>query len=447
MRIVLLSGGSGKRLWPLSNDSRSKQFLRVLEGPDGGLESMVQRVWRQLARVGLQSDTVVATSRSQVDILYNQIGSHVPVVIEPERRDTFPAIALAVSYLHSVVGVGREETVAVLPVDSYVEDPFFAKVLELKRIVEKEERNLALIGVEPTFPSAKYGYIVPEAEAGGAFRTVSHFREKPSEEEAARLIGQGALWNCGVFAFRVGWLLGHVEQLHLPPGFEELRRRYAELPKISFDHQVVEKAERIAVLPYRESWKDLGTWNTLTEEMDTPLIGKGSLSHDSKNTHLINELEIPVAVLGISDAVVAASPDGILVSDKAASPRLKEVLTFEQRLMYEECPWGWYRVTDYNRYDEETEMLTRRMSVKAGKGFEPHYHRKRQEVWTILFGHGEAVLDGVSRPVNPGDVVLIPPLVKHSLRAATDLELIEVQSGPELTEEDVWAEAAQAKAY
>ncbi|MBB6732271.1 sugar phosphate nucleotidyltransferase [Cohnella zeiphila] len=441
MKIVLLSGGSGKRLWPLSNDSRSKQFLKVLETPSGGLESMVQRVWRQLERVGLQSDAVVATSRSQVDILYSQIGPQVPVVMEPERRDTFPAIALAVSYLHSVEGMGEDEAVAVLPVDSYVEDHFFSKVQELREIVESSESDLALIGVEPTFPSEKYGYIVPVPESGEEkpYQAVSHFREKPPEEEAARLIGRNALWNCGVFAFRVGWLVQQVEKLGIPTAFEDLKRRYGELPKISFDHQVVEKTERIAVLPYRGSWKDLGTWNTLSEEMDTPLIGKGSLSHDSKNTHLINELDIPVAVLGISDAVVAVSPDGILVSDKGASPRLKEVLTFDQRTMYEECPWGWYRVTDYNRYDEESEMLTRRMSIRAGKGLESHFHRKRQEVWTVLFGEGEIELDGERKPIRAGDVIRISPMVRHSLTAATDLELMEVQSGPELTEADVWA--------
>ncbi|MBB6693240.1 cupin domain-containing protein [Cohnella xylanilytica] len=440
MKLILLSGGSGKRLWPLSNDSRSKQFLKVLAGPEDRLESMVQRVWRQLEQVGLQSSAIVATSRSQVDILHNQIGHDVPVVMEPERRDTFPAIALAVSYIHSELKAGENEAVAVLPVDSYVEDHFFSKVLQLQRMVEGGGADLALIGVEPTFPSAKYGYIVPEegGDKTAEFRKVSHFHEKPVETVAAELIARGALWNCGVFAFRIGWLVRQIEQLQFPTDYSELKGRYEELPKISFDQQIVEKTGNIAVLPYDGSWKDLGTWNTLTEEMDTPLIGKGTISVDSENTHLINELDIPVAILGVPNAVVAVSPDGVLVSDKAASPRLKEVLTFDQRLMYEECPWGWYRVLDYKRYGEETEMLTKRVSIAAGRKIRSHYHKRRQEVWTILFGEGEVTVGGETRAVRAGDVVTIAPLVRHGIRAVSELELVEVQTGSEVTDEDIW---------
>ncbi|MBB6638169.1 sugar phosphate nucleotidyltransferase [Cohnella thailandensis] len=439
MRIILLSGGSGRRLWPLSNDSRSKQFLKVLTDPRGNPESMIQRVWRQLLQADLQTNAVVATSRAQVDILYSQIGASVPLVIEPERRDTFPAVALSVAYLSSVEGVGRHEAVAVLPVDSHVEDHFFCKVMELRTIVQSGKADLALIGVEPTLPSSKYGYIVPQflpEQAIEPHLRVSHFQEKPSEEQATWLLLQGALWNCGVFAFRIGWMLDHIESLGLPTDYEKLRSSYGQLPRISFDHQVVEKTRNVSVLPYDGSWKDLGTWNTLTEEMDANLIGKGTISADSHNTHLINELDIPVAVLGISDAVVAVSPDGILVSDKAASPRLKEVLTIDQRPMYEECPWGWYRVIDYNHYDSQSEMLTRRMNIHPGKKIPKHLHNRREELWLILYGEGEAELDGDRRMVREGDTLLIPPGTEHALQAHTRMEVMEIQRGMELTEED-----------
>ncbi|MET3937909.1 mannose-1-phosphate guanylyltransferase [Paenibacillus sp. PvP094] len=161
MRIVLLSGGSGKRLWPLSNDTRSKQFLKVLEGPQGQSESMVQRVWRQLQQTGLSELATIATSKPQVEILRSQLGEEVDLVVEPERRDTFPAIALTAVYLYSVQGVGLNETVAILPVDPYVEESFFYKVTELEQVLEISGAELALIGVQPTHPSEKYGYIVP----------------------------------------------------------------------------------------------------------------------------------------------------------------------------------------------------------------------------------------------------------------------------------------------
>ena len=152
MKLILLSGGSGKRLWPLSNDARSKQFLKVLEGKNQRKESMVQRVWRQLDSVNLQDSTVIATSKSQVDMIYSQLGYQVPLIIEPSRRDTFPAIALAASYLYSVEKVELNEIVAVLPVDPYVEKSFFENVKGLEGVLKVSGANLALVGVEPTLP-------------------------------------------------------------------------------------------------------------------------------------------------------------------------------------------------------------------------------------------------------------------------------------------------------
>ncbi|WP_407307995.1 sugar phosphate nucleotidyltransferase [Desulfosporosinus sp. SB140] len=127
MRLVLLSGGSGKRLWPTSNDSRSKQFLRVLNNGSGGLESMVQRVWGQLKALGLDDSAMIVTDRSQVDILQSQLGESIKMVVEPGRRDTYPAITLAATYLYSVERVGIQEVVAVIPADSFVEEPFFGE--------------------------------------------------------------------------------------------------------------------------------------------------------------------------------------------------------------------------------------------------------------------------------------------------------------------------------
>ena len=184
MKLVLLSGGSGKRLWPLSNDSRSKQFLKVLAGPTGNPESMVQRVWRQLGDAGLTESSYLATGRGQVEMIQNQIDPGVPIIVEPERRDTFPAIALTATYLYSVEGVSPDEIVAILPVDPFVEGEFFTEILELENVLVSSGANLALIGVVPTHPSEKYGYIVPES--GSTFTPgqplkVSHFQEKPAE--------------------------------------------------------------------------------------------------------------------------------------------------------------------------------------------------------------------------------------------------------------------------
>ncbi|RST74166.1 mannose-1-phosphate guanylyltransferase [Siminovitchia acidinfaciens] len=439
MKLVLLSGGSGKRLWPLSNDARSKQFLKVLEGTSSKHESMVQRVWRQLSSVGLQESAVIATSSSQVDMIHSQLGFDVPLVIEPSRRDTFPAIALSASFLFSVEQVDLDETVIVLPVDPFVEERFFNRVKDLGSTLKESGADLALIGVQPTFPSSKYGYIVPEK---GKFKTgyqfVRHFIEKPDEEKAQRLIDQGANWNCGVFAFKLGYLLSILENKGLPIMYDKLKSQYNELPKISFDYEVVEKAKQIAVISYDGYWKDLGTWNTLTEEMASEQIGKGVVCDNSANTHLINELDIPVTVLGISNAVIAVSPDGILVTDKASSPKVKELLgDINQRPMFEERRWGWYRVLDHVTFDDGREVLTKRIGVSAGKNLSYQKHSYRNEVWTIIKGEGEFAFNDEIRPIKAGDVLHIEIGDLHGIKAITDLEFIEVQTGTNLVEEDI----------
>lgn len=439
MKLVLLSGGSGKRLWPLSNDSRSKQFLKVLENEESNLQSMVQRVWSQISNVGLANSTVIATGKSQEDMIKSQLGNEAGLIIEPCRRDTFPAIALAASYVYSIKEASLDEIVAILPVDPYVDDAFFSRVKDLETVVQDSDADLALIGVMPTYPSSKYGYIVPTAsQSEKDYLPVQRFTEKPSEAAASDLINDGALWNCGVFAFKLGYVISILEEKGLPTHYEQLLKQYAKLPKISFDYEVVEKTKNIVVLPYDGYWKDLGTWNTLTEEMATEQIGKGAISEDSKNVHLINELDIPVTVLGASNLVVAVSPDGILVSDKEASPRVKELVgEFENRPMYEERRWGWYRVLDYTKFDEEKEVLTKRIGVDAGKNLSYQLHDYRDEVWTIIKGEGQFILNDKVSTVRTGDVLQIQAGGKHAIKATTNLEIIEVQTGSQLIEEDI----------
>lgn len=438
MKLILLSGGSGKRLWPLSNDSRSKQFLKVLNNEENELQSMVQRVWNQLGKLGLADSTIIATSKMQVEMIQSQLAKNVPVVLEPERRDTFPAIALAASYLYSKQGTSLDEVVGVLPVDPYVEDRFFSRLLDLEEVLKSSDAELALMGVEPTFPSEKYGYIVPnKEESTSELVKVSHFKEKPKEEEAKELLEQQALWNCGVFAFKLSKIIKLLEQKGLPTDYDELSLNYGLLPKISFDYEVVEKTQNIVALPYDGGWKDLGTWNTLTEEMGTAILGKANVSSDSQNAHIINELDIPISVLGLSNIIVAASPDGILVTDKEASPRVKELIgNLEQRPMYEERRWGWYRVLDHTKYENGTEVLTKRINISAGKNLSYQYHNYRQEVWTIVNGEGVVLLNDEFRVIRSGDVVEIPVGVNHAVKAVTDLEFIEVQTGIQLVEED-----------
>ncbi|MBQ8816395.1 MAG: mannose-1-phosphate guanylyltransferase, partial [Lachnospiraceae bacterium] len=314
MNIVLLSGGSGKRLWPLSNDIRSKQFIKIFKTPEGAYESMVQRVYRQIKSVDLEAKVTIATSKSQVSAIHNQVGEGVGVCVEPCRRDTFPAIVLAAAYLHDVQGIAPEEAVVVCPVDPYVNDDYFMALKELSHLAEEGQANLVLMGIEPTYPSEKYGYIIP----GNAdtVSTVSTFKEKPDARTAAGYIAQGALWNGGVFAFKLKYLLEKAHELIDFTDYEDLYQKYDTLTKISFDYAVVEKEAHIQVMRFAGEWKDLGTWNTLTEAMEEPNVGEAIFNETCDNVHVVNELDMPVLCMGLKDMVISASPEGILVSDK-----------------------------------------------------------------------------------------------------------------------------------
>ena len=345
MNIILLSGGSGKRLWPLSNDIRSKQFIKIFKTENGQYESMVQRVYRQIMKTDPNATVTIATSRTQVSSIHNQLGEKAGISVEPCRRDTFPAIALATAYLHDVQGVPKEETVVVCPVDPYVEEDYFAAIKQLGERASRTDANLVLMGIEPTYPSEKYGYIIPESSS--QVSRVSTFKEKPDMETAGDYIRQGALWNGGVFAYRLRYVLDKARELMGSADYEDLFNRYDTLDKISFDYAVVEKEPRIEVMRFAGQWKDLGTWNTLTESMEDTSIGKAMMDETCANVHVSNELDVPVLAMGLQDVVISASPEGILVSDKARSSYIKPFVDkIHQHIMFADKSWGSFRVLD-----------------------------------------------------------------------------------------------------
>ena len=439
MQIILLSGGSGKRLWPLSNSTRSKQFLQLLQDPDGKKESMVQRVVRQIGESSLDASVTIATSASQRDFIETQLGATVDVVTEPERRETFPAIALSVSYLASQKGCSRDEVVVVMPCDTFTEALYFKAIADMAALVEQDVANLVLMGVSATHASADFGYVLPvTAVADASYKKVGRFIEKPTEKKAQELISQGAYWNGGVFAFRLGYMMDIVERYVPNTGFVELRERYGELPKISFDYEVAEKATSVAMVTYNGKWKDLGDWNALVKELPAHAMGKVILGSDVEGSTVINELSLPVVCDGVNNVVVAAGHDGILVCSRESSEYIKQYVDpIHMRPMFEERRWGTYRVLDDARYADGSHSLTKSITLHPGKYISYQIHHHRTEVWTFVEGEGLFVLDGEVRHVKAGDTVIIPVEHYHSIKALTELTFIEVQMGNPLIEEDI----------
>ena len=430
MNLVLLSGGSGQRLWPLSNEVRSKQFIKIFHNEKGELESMVQRIYRQIKAVDPDATITIATSKSQVSAIHNQLGENVGISIEPCRRDTFPAIALAAAYLKDVQGVGEEEPVVVCPVDPYVESNYFEALKTLSERAAVSPANLVLMGIEPTYPSEKYGYIIPTSKDSPS--KVSMFKEKPTQDVAAQYIAQGALWNGGVFAFKLGYVLNRAHELIDFVDYNDLFDKYETLTKISFDYAVVEHEPEIEVIRFAGTWADLGTWNTLTEALDSRAIGKAIFDDTCENVHVVNELNVPILCMGLKNMVVSASPEGILVSDKEQSSNIKPyVSALDNQIKFAEKSWGSFRVLDV----QDGSMIVK-VTLNPGQRMNYHSHQFRNEVWTVIAGEGRTIVDGMEQKIRVGDVITMAAGCRHTVIAETELQLIEIQLGKEISVHD-----------
>ena len=430
MNIILLSGGSGKRLWPLSNDVRSKQFIKLFKDEEGNSESMVQRVYRQITTVDPDAKITIATSKSQASAIKNQLGESVSICVEPCRRDTFPAIVLAAAYLHDELGVDENEPVVVCPVDPYVDYSYYESVKELDELAKQGKRSITLMGIEPTCPSEKYGYIIPESR--DKVSEVKEFKEKPDIETAKKYIAQNALWNAGIFAFKLSYLLDKAHGMVEFEDYRDLYNKYESLQKISFDYAVVEKEPSIQVMRYTGDWKDVGTWNMMAEVMADKTKGKVMLDDACENTNVVNELNIPILCMGCKNMIIAASGDGILISDRECSANMKPyVEKIETSAMYAEKSWGSYTVIDV-----QPGSMTVKLSMKAGEKMSYHMHNYREEVWTVVSGKGKATVDGMEQMLRNGDVITIAAGCKHTVEAVTALDIIEVQLGDEISVSD-----------
>lgn len=446
MKIVLLSGGSGKRLWPLSNSVMSKQFLEILPTNDGKKESMVQRVCRQIRKYNKEKIFVVAPE-FQKDLIQQQLGDDVEFVSEPYRRGTYNAIQLACSRIIKNISPDKfikgpqidlsnaykaidaesviqdneytycrclNEQVCVIPIDIFVEDDFFNILDDIEKSIKTSSKMITLVGIKPTYPSTNYGYIVPD-------KAKYLFFEKPNKEKAQEYINLGGLWNAGIFGFSLE-MYRYLEE-------DFVRHHYVNRPDISFDCAVCEKTDSISVVEYNGEWKDIGTWSTLSEEIDSY---QGIISQENcTNTTIINTLNKPLIALGLDNAVVAVTHDGIIVSNKDESYKVKNYVK-DSKPFFEKRRWGEYYILDYG-----DGFLTKRLKINAGKSISYQVHNHRKEVWTIVSGEGILTINDLQRCVRSGDTIVIDIGEKHKLSATSDITFIETQLGDILEESDI----------
>lgn len=437
MYYALLSGGSGKRLWPLSNEARPKQYIKLVNRETNSMErcSMLQRVWEQLLEADMTENTIIVAGEEQKELIYSQVGN-VQIATEPMRRDTFGAVLLTCAYLYSCMGATREDYVAVMPIDPYTEGAYFQAVKGLEAVMKVSGADIGLLGAVPSYPATKYGYMLP-GEGKEDYFWIQSFVEKPCEEQAEKLLKKGALWNCGVFCLQIGDMLERARAYGVPEDYKGLCEAYERLPKISFDYEVLEKAKKIAAVEFRGFWKDLGTWEAMADQMSTDTVGNVVMDDTCQNTQVINELSIPVVAVGTRDLVVVAAQDGILVTDKNEAARVKELTAeLQTRPMFEERRWGTLETLD----DTETAQLstlTRKIRIHDGMTSSYHYHKERDEIWTILKGTGELILEGSKIPLFSGKAVCIRKNQRHAVKAFKDFEYIEIHVGTSVGNEDI----------
>lgn len=434
MHIVLLSGGAGKRLWPLSNELRSKLFIKLLPSPAGGLETMIGRVCRQLESLHLLDSTLIISHQDQANITALHTKGLIPVIGEPFKRGTFTAAALAALYLQSSGMAEDDDTICIAPADVFVGEDFFSSFKRLPEILNDSDADIALLGTRPTHASDQYGYVVPVGiEHKNGYLHVAQFMEKPEIRMAESLLHRGALWNCGVYAFSLSFMLTQIKEAGLPAHYDELVASYEHLPERSFDKQVAERTKRAIVLPFQGIWQDIGSWEALSAQLDSNVFGQGTISGQSSNSHIINELSLPIHVIGVPGIIAAASPDGILIANKKNSNDIKDQLGSQPlQPMYGEATWGSYRVVDRFTTEEDTTVTVLNVSVMPGKNIGLREHRSGHKAWTVLTGSGQVLLDGQIMQVAAGTQFAMTLKGFYSILAETQMIVLETRiSGPE----------------
>ena len=437
MYYVLLSGGSGKRLWPLSSEARPKQYLKLVNKENNSMDScsMLQRVWEQLEEAGMAKNTVITAAQEQKEMIYSQIRP-MGIVEEPEARDTFPAVLLSCAYLYSEMDAEKEDYVAFLPVDPYTEQKYFQSIQCLEEVIKSTEAEVGLLGVVPQYPASKYGYILPGAEKEN-YLEVKGFVEKPREEKAEELLKKNALWNCGVFCVKIGDMLKKIHEYQVKPCYENVYKEYQKFPKISFDYEVLQKSKKLVAVKFDGFWKDLGTWDAMAEQMNTDTRGNVVMDQTCMDTQVINELEIPVTVMGAKNMVVVASRDGILVADKNQVEQVKEITKdINYKSKYEERRWGTLE-TLYESENNGVLTLTRKIKIYEGMNSSYHFHKERDEIWTVLGGKGELILEGNKIVLEAGKAICIRKNQRHAIKAFSDFEYIEMHIGKSVGNDDI----------